>query len=317
MLPEDVRRLAQLQRGVVTAAQLRAAGLSRDVARSRLQSGRWQQVHHGVYAVFTGALGRETTLWAVVLRAGSAATLSHDTAAELHGLIDRPSALIHVTIPESRRVIPVAGVVIHHAVRVELTRHPVKLPPRTRIEDTVLDLARRSASSEDACAWIARALGRRLTTQDKLSAALDQRQRIRFRGELARMLSPDLAGIHSALEHRYLRWVEVPHGLRHGKRQVRVRRDDHTEYRDVLYEDHGLIVELDGRAAHPGDRRWKDIWRDNAAAADGGRTLRYGWDDLTKRPCLVAAQVVLALSRSGPVTARPCSPGCPVSRRVR
>jgi very-short-patch-repair endonuclease len=82
----------------------------------------------------------------------------------------------------------------------------------------------------------------------------------------------------------------------------------------VLYEGYGLIVELDGRAAHPGDTRWNDIQRDNAALASGLVTLRYGWDDLRMRPCVVADQVYHALSRSGPVAARPCSAACPVTR---
>jgi very-short-patch-repair endonuclease len=71
-------------------------------------------------------------------------------------------------------------------------------------------------------------------------------------------------------------------------------------------------VELDGRAAHPGDTRWADIRRDNAAAADGIMTLRYGWLDVTQQPCLVAAQLARLLQQRGYTEARPCAPGCPV-----
>src|SRR5262245_43023111 len=113
-LPEELRRLAQRQHGVVCSAQVRASGLSKDTVRSRLRRGRWRQLHHGVYALFTGAADREATLWAAVLRVGRGATLSHETAAERGGLTDRPSQLIHVSIPPSRRVIAVCGLVIHH-----------------------------------------------------------------------------------------------------------------------------------------------------------------------------------------------------------
>jgi hypothetical protein len=86
------------------------------------------------------------------------------------------------------------------------------------------------------------------------------------------------------------------------------------EYRDVLYEDFGLIVELDGRVAHPGDRRWMDVARDNAAAATGLITLRYGFIDLMRRPCLVAAQVASVLRiRGWQQSTRRCSPNCPLS----
>ena len=313
-LPDYLDRLAQIQHGVLSAQQALSGGLSRDVIRSRVRTERWRPLHNGVYATFSGPPPREALLWAAVLRAGSGALLSHATAAELHGLVDWPSAAIHLTIPASRRVVPLRGAVVHLAARAERVAHPTQLPPRTRIEETVLDLAQAAATAEDACGWITRGLGRRLTTQDRLSTALSRRQRVRFRGELSEVLSTDFAGVHSLLEYRYVKWVEVPHGLPRGKRQVPAVRDGRREYRDVLYDEYDLIVELDGRAAHPGDTRWRDIRRDNAAAADGRMTLRYGWDDLRLYACVVADQVHRALSRSAPVPARPCSAICPVTR---
>lgn len=311
---EYLDRLAQIQHGVLSASQARRAGLSTGSVRSYLQSGKWQQVHHGVYATFTGRLPRDAAVWAAVLRAGQGALLSHYTAAELQGLIDAPSTAIHLTIPGSRRVLPVRGMVLHVSQRAGRAGHPTALPPRTRIEETVLDLTQAALNAEDACGWIARGLGRGLTSPARLRDALDQRQRIRFRAELAELLSPDWAGIHSALEYRYVKWVEIPHGLPRGRRQVRAMSAGGRVYRDVLYDGYALIVELDGRAAHPGDSRWKDIRRDNAAVVDGFITLRFGWADLRVQPCLVADQVFRALRRSGPVCARPCSPLCPVAR---
>ena len=138
---------------------------------------------------------------------------------------------------------------------------------------------------------------------------------MRWRKALAEVLTADWAGVHSALEYRYVRGVERPHNLPRSSRQVRAARGGRIEYRDVLYEDYNLAVELDGRAAHPGDTRWNDIRRDNAATAAGVSTLRYGWSDVSQHPCVVAAQVVAALRRSGPdVSAQPCSPSCPVPR---
>jgi hypothetical protein len=311
-LPEYLDRLAQIQRGVVTADQAQSAGLTDDVIGSRVRGRRWQQLHYGVYAVFTGEPPRDAVLWAAVLRAGRGALLSHDTAAELHGLTDLPGRAIHVTIPASRRIIPVRGLVVHLTARAEWAAHPTQLPPRTRIEETIIDLTQAAATAADACGWIARGLGRRLTTQARLSDALSQRQRVRFRAELTEILGPDWAGVHSALEYRYVKWVELPHNLPRGRRQARAVSSGRRVYRDVLYDGYGLVVELDGRAAHPGDTWWHDIRRDTAAMADGLMTLRYGWDDLRVRPCAVAAQVARALSRSGPVSARPCSAACPV-----
>lgn len=314
-LPEYLDRLAQIQRGVLSASQARQYGVTVSSIRSRLRSSKWQQLHHGVYATFTGEPSRDALLWAAVLRAGPGALLSRYTAAELFRLVDVPTTPIHVTVPESRRVLPVRGLAIHIGSRAARAAHPTAMPPRTKIEETVLDLTQLSTSADDACGWFVRGLGRGLTTQDRLRDALGQRIRVRFRAELAELLSPDLAGIHSLLEYRYVKWVEMPHGLPRGRRQARAVSAGRLVFRDVLYDEYRLTVELDGRAAHPGDTRWKDIRRDNAAVADGLRTLRFGWDDLRIQVCcLVADQVYRAMRRSGPVSARPCSPGCPVTK---
>lgn len=269
-------------------------------------------MYRGVYATFSGEPNRSAVLWAAVLAAGSGAMLSHQTAAELAGLTDTCSELVHVTIPVDRRVSRAAGTVIHRSARAAAALHPVRLPPQTRVEETVLDLVDRAGTVDDAVGWITRSLGRRLTTQARLRDALAQRPRIRWRRELTELLSPDLVGLASVLEQRYHRGVERPHGLPSATRQARVRRGDATEYRDVLYEEYATCVELDGRLAHPVGTRWRDISRDNATAAGGGVTLRYGWLAVTARPCETAAQVDRALRRRGFPGARPCCPACPV-----
>jgi len=155
-----------MQCGVVTKQQAIAAGLSRSVIASHVRYGRWQRLRPGVYATFTGSPSRLAASWAAVLSAGRGAMLSYQTAAELAGLMARPSALIHVTIPADRRVARAQGIVVHTSERALAARHPVKLPPQTRIEETVLDLAGAARTIDDACAWVTRGLGSRLTTQD-------------------------------------------------------------------------------------------------------------------------------------------------------
>jgi hypothetical protein len=59
------------------------------------------------------------------------------------------------------------------------------------------------------------------------------------------------------------------------------------------------VVELDGKVAHPAELRWRDIRRDSASIVEGQKTLRYGWADVTERPCLVAAEVGAVLSGRG------------------
>ena len=104
-LPSTLRYLAGNQCGVISRAQGLQAGLTTDMIKFRLRSGRWRLMHRGVYATFTGIPGRGARLWAAVLSAGPGAMLSYQTAAELHGLVDKTTNPIHVTVPHAREAV--------------------------------------------------------------------------------------------------------------------------------------------------------------------------------------------------------------------
>jgi hypothetical protein len=313
-LPRTVYVTALFQDDVLTAAQLVDGGVTRRIIKTQVDLGHWQRLHHGVYATFSGPPTRQAQLWAAVLAAGPGAMLSHESAAEAAGLTDKPSRPIHVTVPSTRRVSPIPGVVVHRSARTEASQHPAAQPPRTLTQETVLDLVAATTDLDKVIDWVTRALGRRLTSQEQLREAMTLRPRIRWRKQLNELLSPEAEGMHSVLEVRYNRDVEKPHGLPEGSRQARFRHSGRSAYRDRFYEAYLIVVELDGRATHTIDKRWDDIRRDNATSASGILTLRYGWPDVTGRPCEVAAEVALTLAQRGFTGARPCSPGCPVGR---
>jgi Transcriptional regulator, AbiEi antitoxin len=306
-----------IQVGVAGRRQALEAGMSRNVLRRRLASGRWRRLQRGVYATFTGPAPRRAELWAALLRAGPGATLSHQTAAELHGLTDTPSEQIHVTVPAgrnpARRKIP--GVIIHRSRRIDMARHPAFLPPRTRVEDTVLDLVETARDFDEAFTWVCRAVGRRRTTGPRLAAAVSVRRRMRWRTELMAALADVTDGVHSLLERRYVTGVERAHGLPPATRQVRRGHGSRSTYIDNIYEEYDVCVEVDGTAAHPADERWRDIRRDNVNTSRGSGTLRFGWPDVTQHRCRSAMLVADTLRRRGwRGTPRPCGPACPVGR---
>src|ERR1700683_4841697 len=113
--------LLNAQCGIIDRSQAKQVGFSKRQIWHRLQSDRWQHVHEGVYATFSGTLPREARLWAALRRAGEGAILSHETAAEVHGLIDKPasaSKTIHIIVPPRRRPVQrrsMKGVVIHRS----------------------------------------------------------------------------------------------------------------------------------------------------------------------------------------------------------
>jgi very-short-patch-repair endonuclease len=303
--------ITERQSGVIGRRQALRLGVQVDVIEGLLRTRRWQRLHQGVYATFTGEPGRDAWLWAVILRAGPDAMLSHRTAAGLSGLTEYPGEVVHVIVPPDRRPKPIPGAIVHRLDRPRTARHPVLLPPRTRVEDTVLDLVAEARSVDEAMAWVFRAVGQRLTTAERIRSTMSARPRMHWRPELAACLDDAADGVRSNLEHRYVLSVERPHGLPTAQRQVRIVRDGRARYLDNLYRPQLVCVELDGRAAHPPGERWRDYRRDNAGATDGIITLRYGWSDVTGQPCRVAAQVAAVLTRRGwPGRPRRCGPAC-------
>jgi hypothetical protein len=286
--------------------------------RTRVSNGRWQRLQRGVYAAFSGGPSRETVLWAALLRAGPDAVLSHQTAAERHGLIDEPTPLITITVPVSKRParVKIPGVAIRRSDAILRTKHPAMLPPCTRVEDTVLDLIEVATNFDDAYAWICRAIGRRRTTAERIRLALDARKKMRWRREIALALGDAEGGALSILEYRYVHRVERPHGLPAAHRQARIRQGTGSRYLDNLYKGYRLCVEIDGTAAHPADEQWRDKRRDNTNAVSGIVTLRFGLLELGDRRCETAQAVATLLNRNGwSGVARRCTrPSCAVGR---
>jgi hypothetical protein len=185
------------------------------------------------------------------------------------------------------------------------------------VEETVLDLTQTAATFDDVCGWVTRALARDLTDEARLVKAMRHRTKLRWRPDLRELIKAAADGDHSVLEFRYHRDVEHAHGLPPSDRQVPFAKPGgRMGRRDRPYREYAVVVELDGRLAHPVENQWQDKARDRAAAADGLQSLRYGWTDVRRQPCATAAEVAGVLRQRGwSGRPRPCSPGCPVSGR--
>jgi hypothetical protein len=261
------RSQRQGQCGVISRQQAFEVGFTAKAIEWRLRSGAWQRLQPGIYATFTGELPREARLWAAILRAGPGAVLSYESAAEIHGLIDKPVRQIHISVPAERRPgqgTKIRGVTIHRARRLVPQWQPPWQLPRTTMEDTVLDLIAAARTFDDAYGWISRAVGRQLTSPQSLGKALAARSRMRWRTWITAALEDAADGAHSPLERHYVHGVERAHGLPRAQRQAKRRVGSGTRYLDNAYAKYGICVELDGIAAHPAENRWQDTHRDNA-----------------------------------------------------
>ena len=128
--------LAGRQHGVVSSAQMRAAGLTGPGIRRRVQARRLYPLHRGVYAVGHEALSWRAHLLAAVYACGPGALASHRAAGALHGLVR--SGRIEVT--EGRGIKPKPGITIHRSRR-DADGTVVAAVPVTNVARTLVDLA--------------------------------------------------------------------------------------------------------------------------------------------------------------------------------
>ncbi len=316
------RLLLDSQKRMISTAQALALGETFDKVRWHVKTGQWQRVHQGVYATFSGELSREARLWAVILRVGDHAVLSHETAAEIHRFADQPSDKIHVTVPlqvTPTRWSQLAGVVVHRTANWRADPQPRWNLPRTPVGETVLDLVTSARTLDDAYAWLSRAITQGRATPAMIADALVARKRKVRRAWLEDALTDIADGIHFPLERRWTRDVERAHGLPKPARQARRADGDGFRYLDNHYEEYNLCAELDGMAFHLPEELARDRYRDNEAKiATSAETFRYGFREVANRPCEQAEQFARALIRRGwPAgTLKACSPRCPVALLV-
>lgn len=287
---------------VVSRPEAKKAGVSQQSVKRRLTTGKWQRMQRGVYATFTGPPSRQAKLWAAVARAGPGAMLSHESAAELYGITDRRSSKIHVTVSRGRhpgqKKIP--GIEIHRTDLSSAAAVKEWELPRTSVEDTVLDLVATAKSLDEAYSLVSRAIWNEKTSEEDLLARLAVRKRYARRAWLRDAIADVSEGAYFPLERLYLRDVERAHGLPAACRQAKRQLASGNHYKDILYEEYNVCVELDGGAYHGNDRVFADKRRDNLnLAADDTRTFRFGYVDLTARPCECVEMVVAALRRGG------------------
>ncbi len=265
-----------------------AAGMSRHTIDRLVAQHDWQQLARGIYLAHNGPVCWTANAWAGVLIGGDEAMLADEAAGHLWGLVGEPPGRISVLVPNERH--PEQRWPWHFRRTRDLPRR-CGTPPRTPVADTIVDLC--ILQPEHQAKILADILSSGRSTESAIFRVLDGRVRVTNRHLLEVMLGRVREGIHSELEHLYAQDVERAHRLPRGRRQV----FDGRFRTDVMYQ--GLIVELDGRLGHTGSGAFRDAVRDNAHEVAGFRTLRFGWEDVTQRPCLAAAQVVAVLQQQG------------------
>jgi predicted transcriptional regulator of viral defense system len=173
---EELESVASEQRGLVTRAQCRAAGVTDTAIESGLSRGRWVRVQRGVYLTSPGR--DDWWMWALAahLARGPQAAWSHATAGYAFGLVTRPPRRVELIVPDGAEAVAPVGAVVRRSRRLDERVDPMRWPWRTMVEETVLDLAA-SGSVDDVLAMLGRAFQQSLTTEEVLRRRLSARAR--------------------------------------------------------------------------------------------------------------------------------------------
>ena len=263
--------LAARQHGAVATRQLYAAGLSATQIRADLRSGRLHRLHRGVYAVGYRTKDPYAAYHAAALAIGDEAVVSHLSAAQLWGLLQRSPGVIHVTgtgRAQSRR-----GICFHHTCSLAPRDSGTRLGiPITSPVRTILDLA--AVLPPEA---LRRVVRQAEVAQLVRHGQLDRRaaaSRAKGVTALREVLAFGPAPTRSGLEDRMLDLV-----VRSGLPRPQVNAQIHLEHAsyevDLLFAAERVVVEVDGAAYHDTRQaRHYDATRQAALEAAGYRVLR-------------------------------------------
>jgi len=290
---EILARLASRSAGVVSRAELLAAGVSPGGIERRLRRGSLIRVHRGVYRVGHRAPSPEARCFAAVKACGDGAVVSGLSAAHLWGLVKRAPDQVEVSTPTERRV---PGVRARRSRR--LDRRDVTTCRGlavTTVPRTLVDLA--AALEEDDLALACHEAGVLYrTTPRQVKEALERSSRPPGAGLLRRVIDGDVPVTLSKLEREFLRLVtEAGLPPPQTNRRVSGRRVD------CRWPAHRLTVELDSYRYHNSRHAWKhDRVREREARGRGDELVRFTWEDVTETPSAMLADLADQLRRRAP-----------------
>lgn len=292
-----VAQLAERQHGVVGRWQLLSAGIGRRAIDERMGR-RLHGIHRGVYAVGYPTARLESRWMAAVLAGGRSAVLSHRSAAQLWGLAPRSRHPADITRSSYFR--PHPQIHAHRGVILDDERTHIEGIPVTTAPRTVLDFAADASRRQ-----VERALNemevRGLTDHFSVPDLLERYPRRRGSAVLRVLFSEgsELAGVTQSKFEELFVTVLDDHGLPRPRFNADIAVAGRFYCADCLWSKEGLILELDGRAAHGTRKAFEDDReRDRLLVVAGWRVMHVTWRQLRKEPHVIAADVRRALSRA-------------------
>jgi hypothetical protein len=276
-----------------------------DVIRAQIDAGRWHALGSVVVVLHNGPLERRQQMWAGVLSTGSATTLAGLTSLEAAGLRNWDDPKVHLLLPRTSGV-PLSARSAALPVVVHRTRLPPQdrrgsahRPPRCSVERSTIDAGSWLRHTRSCAGLLAAVIQQRLTTPERLKAALEQAGQIRHR-RLMRLTIADIEGGAQALSEIDFGGLCRRYGVGTVVRQ-QVRLDGHGRRRYLDGEIVGpsgkrLPFEIDGALHMVADHFWSDLERQNELLIAKSFPLRFSSYALRFQQERVADQVARAMA---------------------
>jgi hypothetical protein len=288
-------RLARSKKGLVTRAELLAAGLGEGQVDWRVQNGLLIPEYDGVYRVGHRAPSLECSYLAAVLACGKGTLLSGRAAAYLYGLLKGDAPPPEVTTTGYSKP---PGVIVHRT-RGTHRRDAAKYRgiPITTVARTVVDMAADEAPT-DLARIFHEAVVRFRVKPHHVEAVLERRPTSPGAPGLRRVIRGDERVLLGELERGFialLKWKNVP--------LPRTNIPRHGHWVDCRWPEHKLTVELDSYRYHGTRHAWEqDQRRERRARNRGDEYRRYVWGDVFEDGPATAAEVrgLLSLAPAAP-----------------
>lgn len=288
--------LAARQHGLLSFDQARALGLAGHQIKERVEGGRWQRIHVGVFRIRGAPTSYPQRLLAACLAIGPEAAASHRAAATLHDLLTYREPPVEVTTTRLRSP-ELDGIVVHRLA--DLQERWVQVVDglrTTTVARTLVDLGA-VAAPRTVEAALDRATGRKLVTYRDVRDAMVAVARKGRRGvgairplldaRIGRVLP---AGVLEARMASLLRHFDLPSA----EPEYTVN-DEHGGFIavvDFAYPDRRLAIEVDGYEFHstPTAIRHGNA-RDRLLAAEDWLAVHFDWNEVERHPQRVAEEI--------------------------
>jgi very-short-patch-repair endonuclease len=289
-----IAAIAERQGGVIDHKQLRELGLSSTGIGRRVQAGRLHAKYRGVYAVGHRKIGTEGLWWAALLACRPDGVLSYVSAAAAWEIRRSSSRTVDVTVGLGGRARR-AGIRLHRSRSLppdevtQLNGLPITTPART-----LLDLAAGGLRGRALESALDQALQRVLDFAELQRLLARYPRRAGSSSLKAQLARYEPADTRSELEDLVLELCDA-----HGLPRPHVNSVIEGKVRDFHWPHAGLVVEADSYAWHRSPSALNDDReRDVELTLAGYRSLRFTWEQVTRRRTYVVASLLRALVAS-------------------